>query len=349
MKIIFEQSSYKINVQNTPDLKVIDLLKRTLWGTKETTYQHQQTEQNSTRVPDPLFFSLEKDEELIGTCCFSKRSIKKDGRTIDFWYSRYFSIDLKKQGSIFGNMILRNIRAYFENEVQTPSFFYAYVDASNVRSHKLLSHIGFEKIRNFETLTFSRLYPKKDKRVAQLLQEEQYTMLNLLQEAYKEYTCVHFDAQFFERNYFVLKVENEIVAGIRANMAHWVIRSLSGLSGKMIIKIIPHIPILSRLFNPTDFRFMAFDGIYCKAGYEKYFFLLMESICASSNVSTGLTWLDTDSPLYFRLKDAGNWGIMDKLKEKIPAYVVAAFKHIPKEEQEEISTRPVYISAVDII
>lgn len=349
MKVIFEQAPYRLTLQNKADSKAIGLLKRTLWGTKETVYQHQHTEQNIDKVPEPSFFNLERQEELIGTCCFSKRSTTANGQTYDAWYSRYFSIDAQKQGGVFGSMILKHIRSYFEKEIHSPSIFYAYVDASNIRSHKLLNFIGFKKIRSFATLTFSRLYPKKDSRISLIATEDKGVMLGLLQEAYKDHILHNFNILFFEEKYFVLKKENKIIAGIRVNRAHWVIRSLSGWAGKIIIKFLPHIPVLSRLFNPKDFCFAAFDGMYSKAGHEKELFILMESVCAMLNVSIGIMWLDSESPLYHRLKGAGNWGIMDKLKENIPAHVIAAFKNVSQDEQQVISNCPVYISAVDII
>ena len=136
---------------------------------------------------------------------------------------------------------------------------------------------------------------------------------------------------------------------MRVNLGHWLIRALSGFSGTLIIKFLPHIPVLSRLFNPKDFRFAAFDGIYSQQGFEKELFVLMESVCAMLKVSTGIMWLDSESALYHRLKHAGNWGIMNKLKENIPAYVIATFKNVSEEEQERFSNCPVYVSAVDII
>jgi len=50
MKVIFEQEPYKVTLQHKAGLKAIDLLKHTLWGTKETVYQHQHTEQNIEKV-----------------------------------------------------------------------------------------------------------------------------------------------------------------------------------------------------------------------------------------------------------------------------------------------------------
>ncbi len=349
MNIIFEQKPYRVTLQNKADFDVVDLLKHTQWGTKETVYQRKDSEKDIMRVPDPLFFSLEKQDELIGTCCFSRRIFSIHGRTYDCWYGKYFSIDSKRQGGIFGHMILKNIRMYFEKQTEMPTVFYAYVDASNQRSHKLITHIGFQQIRSFQTLTFSRLYPKKDKRVSLINEEDTDEMLLLLNEAYKEYSFARFDKQYFKTNYFVLKIEDEIIAGIHVTMAHWIIRSLSGIAGKLIIKLVPHIPILSKLFNPKDFRFAAFDGIYYKAGFEKEFFILMESVCASLNVCTGITWLDSESLLYTKLKSSGSWGIMEKIKDNIPAHVVAAFKNISHEEQERIHSAPAYIAAADII
>ncbi|WP_018343940.1 GNAT family N-acetyltransferase [Cytophaga aurantiaca] len=349
MNTIFEKHPYKIILQHKPDQAVISLLKHTLWGTKETVYQHQDTEENIQKVPDPLFFSLQKQDEVIGTCCFSKTTMSVNNNKYDFWYSRYFSIDKQKQGGIFGSMILKHIRNYFEQHTLVQSVFYAYVDASNIRSQKLLKYIGFKKLRSFETLTFSRLYPKKDKNVSLIDSTDKETMLDLLKESYKDFLLTDFTPKFCDDSYYVLKKENEILAGVRVHTAHWVIRSLSGLAGKVIIKILPHIPVLRRLFNPREFRFLAFDGVYIKDGHEKELFALMESVCSSLKVNTGLLWMDSESALYHKLKAAGNWGIMDKLKENIPAHVVAAFKNIPKEELEKISSSPIYISAMNII
>lgn len=348
-KVVFEHGLYKVVIQKTPGVKVVDLLKSTFWGTNGTLYQHKNTEQNISYMIDPLFFSLEKKGELIGTCCFSKRKTGATERTYDALYSRYFSIVQQKQGGIFGKMILKHIKTYFEQTIDKPTVLYAYVDQANIRSYKLLKHIGFESIRSFETLAFSRIYPKVDKRVSRIKAADKDALLTMLHNQYKEYTLVNFDRLFFKDDYFVLKVEDEIVAGIRANVAEWTIRQLPGVSGKLIVNFLPYIPFLSRLFNPGNFRFSAFEGVYCKIGYEKELFLLMESVCGLLKIQTGMMWLDKESELYLRLKNGGDWGIMNRIKDDIPAYVVAAFKNIPEDEKEIFRKYPVYISAFDLI
>ena len=138
----------------------------------------------------------------------------------------------------------------------------------------------------------------------------------LLKEQYKNYSFINFEPLFLHDDYFVLKKENEVVAGIRANITQWKMR---------------HLP-----------------GIYCKSGNEKDLFVLMESVCAELKLHTGMIWMDPESELYGRIKEAGNWGIMNRMKEKIPVNVVAAFRNIPEKEQLKFRQYPVYISAFDL-
>ena len=170
----------------------------------------------------------------------------------------------------------------------------------------------------------------------------------LLKEQYKNYSFINFEPLFLHDDYFVLKKENEVVAGIRANITQWKMRHLPGISGKVFMQLLPYTPFISRLFNPKDFRFIGFEGIYCKSGNEKDLFVLMESVCAELKLHTGMIWMDPESELYGRIKEAGNWGIMNRMKEKIPVNVVAAFRNIPEKEQLKFRQYPVYISAFDL-
>lgn len=349
MNLIYSSGSYKIILQGKPDMETIDLLKSTQWGTDGPIYQHKDTEQRILKMDKPLFFSLRKNAKTIGTCNFTRRKINVKGKIYESCYSRYFAIEKKSQGKIFGYLILKIIKAYFEQNTFEPTIFYAYVDPENLRSHKLLQHIGFSVMRKFETYVFSRSFPKADSRVSRIKYEERHELLDLLIKQYANYTFVNFEKLFLLDNYFVLRRDNKIVAGIQANSTAWVIHSLPGFSGKIIINLIPHLPILSRLFNPKNFHFVAFDGVYCKEGYEKDLFLLMESVCALLNLNTGMMWLDADSELCARLKNAGDWGIMNKLKENIPGYLVAAFKNVSEKECKAFYNCPAYINALDLI
>lgn len=346
--IIYEDGSYRIKLMKKPDAAAVELLTATIWGTNGPLYQHLNTPVKIEHLSGPLSFTLEKHEKTIGTCSFLERTIDIENKKYKTWYSRYFAIDQDSQGKIFGNLLLKNIKLYFEKVTTQPTIFYAYVDQANPRSRKLLKHTGFDIIRNFETFVFSRVFPKKDERVTRIKEGEKEHVLTLLKEQYKEYSFVNFDTVFFEDNYFVLKEKGEIVAGLQANAVQWKVRYLPGVWGKIMINGLPYVPLISRLFNPKDFRFAGFEGIYCKKGYEKELFTLMESACSALNLYTGMLWMDSQSAMYDSLKNAGKWGLLNKIKDDVPAQVVVAFRNIPEKEQIVFRESPAYISACDL-
>lgn len=348
MKVLYEYADYKIILEDRPNENAVKLLHTTLWGTNGPLFQHLDTPQKVNYLKNALSFTLEKKDRSIGTCTVLQREINHQNNSYITWYGRYFTIDKEYQGKIFGNLLLKHMRIYLEQISDLPTIFYAYVDQANPRSSKLLRHTGLKIIRSFETLIFSRLFPKRDTRVSRIKSDEVNHILLLLKKQYDNNLFVNFDNLFFQNNYFVLKNENEIIAGAQASVVKWKVRHLPGLTGKIMIKVLPFVPVISRLFNPKDFRFVAFEGIYCKKGHEKELFNLMESVCAELKLNTGILWLDSECELRERIKHAGNWGLMNKMKRDSPAYVVAGFRNVPEAEQEIFYSNPTYISSFDL-
>lgn len=348
MKIIYERGDYKIKLEKIPNKKAVELLHSTLWGTAGPLFQHMDTPEKVHHLHKSLAFTLEKNDKAIGTCTVLEREITLDGKIYKTWYGRYFTVEKKYQGRIFGNLLLKHMKSYMEEISSVPTIFYAYVDQANPRSRKLLQYTGFEIIRNFETSIFSRLYPKKDKRFSRLRENEFDLIKKILQSEYSNETFVNFDNLFYQNNYFVLKNGNEIIAGLQATKVKWKIRFLPGLSGKIMIKVLPFTPFLSRLFNPNEFYFAAFEGIYCKQGYEKDLFLLMESACAELNLCNGMIWWDQKSELKQRIKPIGDWGLMNKISKSVPIDVIAGFRNINQIEKKKFYDQPAYISAFDL-
>jgi RimJ/RimL family protein N-acetyltransferase len=349
MKVLYKKGSYRVIVEEKPNQDAIELLHTTLWGTNGPIFEHLDTQERVIHLSGSLAFSLEKNGKTIGTCTVLERDIEVEGKPYKTWYGRYFAVDIKHQGKVFGNILLREMKKYLQEVSDLPTIFYAYVDQANPRSRKLLLHTGFEVIRSFETSVFSRMYPKKDARVSKIRSgDDVNNILSLLKKQNENNTFLNFDNLFFQDNYFILKEGDEIVAGIQASITKWKIRKLPGFSGKIIIKVLPHVPFISRLFNPKDFKFAAFEGLYCKKGREQEVFKLMESACAELKLFTGMVWMDPETELSKRIKKAGDWGLMDKMREDLPAHVVAGFQNVSKKEQEIFHKMPVYISAFDL-
>ncbi|MFM8371121.1 MAG: hypothetical protein ACKOCO_01950, partial [Bacteroidota bacterium] len=146
-------------------------------------------------------------------------------------------------------------------------------------SFKVVSGAGYENLGVMRTNGFSRFFPKKSASVERIATEQQRAeVLSLLKSQYQDHALVHFNSIFLHDDYYVIRHEGEIVAGCQLHRVKWAVRSMPGVSGKLIVSLTPYVPLLNRLFNPSSFDFLGFEGIYCKPGYESRLEELFEGL-----------------------------------------------------------------------
>jgi hypothetical protein len=216
----------------------------------------------------------------------------------------------------------------------------------NERSKNLVHQAGYEHIRSFLTVAFSRFSPKADKRVMKIAADEKNKMQSLLKEFYNDHSFFSIDYSF-TGNYYVLKENDEIIAGINTIPSLYKIYDMPGIWGWVIMKILPKAPYFKRLFSPTEFRYLVFDSIYCKKGKESLLGNLFESVCAIEGYHTGLTWLDDRSYLYDKLRTEVKMGALNRMLNAKPGLVYARFLNFSENEKEAFYNAPAYVSGFD--
>jgi hypothetical protein len=224
---------------------------------------------------------------------------------------------------------------------------YAFVESMNERSKNLVTQAGFEYIRSFLTVAFSRFSPKKDTRVSRLPEDEKKVMESILLNYYKDYSFFSTEHSFFGDNYYVLKENDEIVAGVCAIPSAYKVYDMPGIWGWVIMKVLPGMPYFRRLFRPGEFRYLVFDSIYCKPGREKLLAALFETTCAENGINTGLTWLDDRSKLYDKIRTGVKMGSLNRMLNAKPGLVYTRFINMTDEEKECFYDAPAYISGFD--
>lgn len=224
---------------------------------------------------------------------------------------------------------------------------YAFVESMNERSKNLVNQAGYEYIRSFLTVAFSRFSPKRDPRVVKLQDTEKSVMEALLLRYYYDYSFFSTDYSFFGDKYYVLKEGDEIVAGISAIPSIYKVYDVPGIWGWVIMKVLPKTPYYRRLFHPGEFRYLVFDAIYCKKGKENLLGNLMESACAIEGFHTGLTWLDDHSQLYDKLRTTVKMGALNRMLNAKPGLVYTKFINLDEKEKEAFYSAPAYISGFD--
>ena len=251
----------------------------------------------------------------------------------------------EKTLDIFSKPHLLDLKGVYEGDKH---IMYAFVESMNERSKNLVHQAGYEYIRSFLTVAFSRFSPKPDKRVSKISsQEEKTNMEALLLDYYRDYSLFSTEFSFYGDRYYVLKEGDEIVAGVSALPSTYKIYDMPGVWGWVIMKVLPGTPYYRRLFQPGEFRHLVFDAIYCKKGREELLADLFESVCVAEGYNTGLTWLDDRSDLYDKLRTGVNMGSLNRMINAKPGLVYMRFINLTDKEKECFYDAPAYISGFD--
>ena len=227
------------------------------------------------------------------------------------------------------------------------SIMYAFVESKNERSKALIQKTGYDYIRSFLTLAFSRFNPRPDIRVSVASMSEYAEISEELRGFYKDYSFYFDQFAFHNDNYYVLRESGRIVAGVSAIPTEYVIKNVPGVWGWIMMKVLPFAPLFKRLFEPGLFRFVSLGSIFYLPGREDALAPLFESVCATTGMNTCLTWADDRGPLYETLRTRVRMGALNRILNAKPGLVYARFINYTEEEKEPFYDAPAFISGFD--
>lgn len=367
---IIDHKKLEVRRVKKADGDIISLLKETVLGSPGgMRYSMQNTDERVRAYGEGLsFLALYKRGIVKGAIGLCSRTTVNRGEGIPSVYLRYFAIQSAYQterapgrrrreqlvlaDDSFKQKILTVIRdpqqvTGEEHFASSPHVMYAYVESRNERSRNMVHQAGYEYIRSFLTIAFSRFNPKTNNNVSRLKKEEEAAMSRLLDEQYGDYCFYTDEFSFYDHKYYVLRKEGEIIAGVGAIPAQYRVVNVPGIWGWVMMKVLPHVPFFRRLFRPQEFRYIIFNAIYCRKGSEEHLPELFEAVCAQEGYHTALTWLDDHSRLYETLRTNRKMGALNRMLNAKPGLVYALFTGLTKEDTEKFYDSPAYISGFD--
>lgn len=349
-ELMYAEDEYKIfRHRGIPDEAVV-FLDETSWGTEGAVYEHKNTEEKIEHLHNPTLMTLDKGGKMVGTAAFCNVPVTVGDKHYNCYFVRYFasSPSIRGKGVIskYGSKLMELIH---EGETRK-TIFYASVEKGNKASYKAAQNSGYDRIGTVSTNGFSRFFPRKSEHTERVtMGAEQEEVIGLMQEQYKEHALVHFNSLFLHDDYYVIRENGEIVAGCQVHRALWVIDSMPGLMGKILLHVVPRIPVLNQLFNPKRFEFLAFDGIYVKPGYEERLSELFEGLLAMNDLKSALYWMSSICPVRKRILENIKPGLIHSFVKDSDVYIMASFNGLDKREIEDIKSRPFYASGFDYI
>lgn len=370
-KTILEFGGLEVKVTDKANEGILDILNHAVQGSEGgMRFQLQNIEKKIDAYGDQIrFVSLYKKNRITGTVGACFRMSGQGALSFPSTYIRYFAFQSvyqsdtrwqkgdkeqikpepddsfkRKTLEIFSKPHLLELPQVFEADKH---IMYGFIESMNERSKNLVQQAGYEHIRSFLTVAFSRFNPKPDNRVSKLQDEAKPRMAELLLDFYRDYSFFSTDFVFYNDRYYVLKDGDEIIAGVCAIPSAYKVYNIPGIWGWVIMKVLPGAPYLRKLFSPGEFKFLVFDAIYCKKGKEDMLPDLFESVCAAEGFNTGLMWLDDRSTLYDKIRSGGRMGALNRMLNAKPGLVFTKFVNFPDEEKDIFYDLPAYVSGFD--
>ncbi|HKL67715.1 MAG TPA: hypothetical protein VJ877_07465 [Bacteroidales bacterium] len=367
VKSIISYRNLDVRVTGKPDRDILNLLDNTVLGSAGG-LRHQLTNIDK-RIKaygnNIRFVSLYLKDRLAGTVGLCYRTSLSAAKEHHSSYIRYLSFmpmfrtalkrkepatKTSKQSwkeevfAFFRKPHLLGFPGYKEGDKHV---VYAYIESHNERSRNLIEQVGLENIRSFITVPFSRFNPGESERVSKLPIKDRDRMKNILEGFYVSHSFFTSEFSFYDDKYYIIKEGEDIVAGLAAIPNAFRIVDIPGFKGWLFMNILHRLPLLRKLFNPREIRFLAIESIYCKEGREKELEEIIESACALEGYNLAITWLDDKSGLYHRIIKKTSRGIVEKMLDPTPAQLYAGFVNYTDEERKAFKDRPAFIPGFD--
>ena len=349
-EILFNEGDYSIKRYHGIPREAINFLDNIAWGNEGALYEHRNTEEHIKLLHNPILIGLFERDQIRATGIFSITPVYVNGQVFNCNYFRYFASLKEIRGKGIIKKLTVKVMQLLNEKAKEKTIFFACVEKENKSSFHVCESAGYVPVGTIKTLGFSRFFPKFNNNITQIiLKDEKKEVITLLKKLYNQYSLVQFNSIFLNDNYFVIRENNQIVAGCQYHRVHWVINNMKGLSGKIIMHVIPHIPILNKLFNPKRFEFLAFEGIYFKAGYEHKLYSLFEGLLAREKLKSSMFWMGKNCPIRKKIMTNGKLGMIHSFIKDSDVEVMASFKNMNETEILNVKSNPIFASAFDYI
>ncbi|HLN20884.1 MAG TPA: hypothetical protein VK213_07325 [Bacteroidales bacterium] len=372
-KTILNFHGLEVRVADEATNGIIDILNHTIQGSEGGLRFSLQNA--ATRIREYgkhiRFLSLYRKNKITGTCGACFRLTGTGNMQYHTTYIRYLafhpvyqsSTDWKKKENRSGSKAEQaedsfkrrtldilskpSLLDYPEIKDTDKHIMYAFVESMNERSKNLVHQAGFEYIRSFLTVAFSRFSPKTDNRVSKLKASDYGKMRTILKDHYRDHSFFHLN-NFFPETCYALEENGQIAAAVSAVPGQYKIYDMPGIWGWVIMKVLPRMPYFKRLFQPGLFRYLVFDYIYCLPGREELLAPLFETACASEGFNTALTWMDDRTDFYDKLRTEVKMGALNRMLNAKPGLVYARFINFTEADKESFYNAPAYVSGYDM-
>ena len=371
VKTVWQQGSMATTVETLPPPELIEHIETTFLGTPGGLQYHHTTGIPKLRaIRNCYFVFLRRSGNMLGSIGYVLRDTKTGDKIHKTWLIRYFSVkaplrtekksrkEIKKRALNDRSVsMLKDITHIFHDNPERlidlevkeipKAVIYGLVEKKNDRSRNFAEIGGFHKTGEIESFMFSRLRQRKRIPVERLGKDEIPEMKKLLEEFYKGHAFYFDEYLFINDNYFVLRENGEIIAGLQANEEIWEIKTIGNEFLDRIIRFLTRIPLIGKRFRYEEMRFLGIEGIYFRKGHEAAIYKLLEGVLNLMDQYLALLIMDIKSPEFRVFRERKKLGPVNTILGSFEADMYTKFFSFPEDEKADALKRPTYISIYD--
>lgn len=331
-------------------IEAIKFLDSISWGSEGAVYEHKNTPEHFNYISNPYLVSITENGEIRGTAVFCNPQVTVAGKPFNYYYTRYFASSPVIRGKGVVKKLAAAVMRSIRDGEQRKTIFVGFIERGNKSSYAVTASAGYHTIASIKTIGFSRFFPKQSRDIQQVTTDpEKKEVISILEAQYRQHALVQFDYLFMNNNYYVIRENDEIIAGCQFHRVHWVVNKMPGAMGKIILATVPWVPLINRLFNPKKFEFLAFEGLIIKPGHEHRLQELFAGLLAKENLRSAMFWMDERCPWYKTLLKFGRLGLINQFVKNSEVFIMASYQNMSPEEIEATERNPVYASGFDYI
>lgn len=349
-EVIYQDDTYHIVKKSSFSDELVELFDTTSWGETGALYEHKDTRKRLEELQRPTLLEVRKEDDLVGCCVFVGRTTYCDEKSYETNFVRYLVANPKYRGQGLMTQYAIHTMDSVRKDALPGTLYVGTVETFNKSSYNLVQAVEYKHTHTIQTMSYSRPFPKKDRRVRKATTpDEKNKITKQLWQQYGNHSLYHQENIFKNDDYYYIEEAGKIIAGVQCFPALWVIKKVPGLAGTLMMHILPHIPVLNKMFNPRKFEFLAFEGIIYDKDRMGDLHKLFSHVIATFGLKTSLFWLDEKDALYDALQNYGKLGLVQKAGAATGANIMISFTDVPKGEEERIAQSPTYQAGFDFI
>lgn len=348
-EVLFTEGEYSIARYDGIPEHALTFWERISWGNEGTVYQNMKVVEHIPLIINPKLLAIEKNNEIQGTGVFSNMTVLAGQSAYNCQYIRYFATDPAVRGQGLMKKYSTKTMELVSDGETLKTVYFALVEKGNKASFKAVQNTGYSHVGTIKTIGFSRFFPKEKANLHRISTElDKKRVIEHLSCFYSQHSLVQFNPIFQHQNYYVFKNEKgDWIAGCQLHRCHWKVNRMPGKIGKFIVRTLPYLPLLRRIFNPKRFEFLAFEGIFYKPGHEKELAKLFEGLLAKEKVNSAMMWVDEKDQLLKSIEKNNKLGLIHSFVKRNDVMMMQAYFDLSNDEKNNFISKPFYASAFD--